>query len=75
MSASRVLVVDDSVLMLDIVRSALEDAGFGDAFELDGWLVFFVDGLELDLGGVGQERAGDQAGAISQSVETQQRMR
>jgi len=56
---------NDEIVGIDaaaVLGCAFEEVALGDALEFDGRFVFFVDGLDFDFGGVGQESAGDEAG-------------
>ena len=50
---------------------ALEKVRSGDALELDDRLIGFVDGMDFDFYGVGEERASDQASTIAQRMQPQ----
>src|SRR5258708_5243436 len=68
---------NDEVVGIDataVLGCASEDFAFGDALKLDGRFVFFVDGLDFDFGGVGEESAGDEAGTVVEGVQTEEAM-
>ena len=69
---------DDQIVGINLVRQfgdGLKDIGLGNPLQFKRRLVLFVRGLDFNFGGVRKQGADDEAGAITQRLHSEQRVR